>query len=80
MRVLVTSTEAYSGCPVAPMPFEDSRDIVGHGRPWRSWVDAVDIGQVDHETFNGGGHTRFEQFECLLKAGQVDERLFWKAR
>jgi nucleoside-diphosphate-sugar epimerase len=35
---------------------------------------------MDPETFYGRGHTRLKQIEYLLKTGQVDEQLFWKAQ
>lgn len=31
MRVLVTGTRGYLGCPGAPALFEDGRDVVGDG-------------------------------------------------
>lgn len=34
---------------------------------------------MEPETFHGRGHTRLKQIEYLLKTGQVDQRLFWKA-
>lgn len=34
---------------------------------------------MEPETFYGRGHTRLKQIEYLLKTGQVDEQLFWKA-
>jgi len=30
------------------------------------------------ETFHGRGHIRLKEIEYLLKAGQIDERPFWK--
>jgi nucleoside-diphosphate-sugar epimerase len=35
---------------------------------------------MDPETFYGRGHTRLKQIEYLLKTGQVDGQLFWKAQ
>ncbi|MCT7660155.1 NAD-dependent epimerase/dehydratase family protein [Mycobacterium deserti] len=34
---------------------------------------------MEPETFYGRGHTRLKQIEYLLKTGQVDDQLFWKA-
>jgi nucleoside-diphosphate-sugar epimerase len=34
---------------------------------------------MDRDTFYGRGHTRLKQIEYLLKTGQVDEQLFWRA-
>ena len=36
MRVLVTGTQGYFGCPGAPTLFEDGRDVVGdEGLFWK---------------------------------------------
>jgi nucleoside-diphosphate-sugar epimerase len=37
---------------------------------------AIDL---DESTFTGRGHTRLKQLEYLIKTGQLDEKLFWKA-
>jgi nucleoside-diphosphate-sugar epimerase len=34
---------------------------------------------MEPDTFYGRGHTRLKQIEYLLRTGQVDERLIWKA-
>ena len=39
MRVLVTDTEGYLGCLVAPTLFEDNHDIGGHGDERSLWKE-----------------------------------------
>ena len=39
MRVRVTGTEAYLGCLVASMLFEDGHDIVVHGDERLLWKE-----------------------------------------
>jgi nucleoside-diphosphate-sugar epimerase len=34
---------------------------------------------LDEGTFTGRGHTRLKQLEYLIRTGQVDEKLFWRA-
>ena len=40
MRVLVTGTDGYFGCPFAPTLFEDGRDILGQGDERLFWKES----------------------------------------
>jgi nucleoside-diphosphate-sugar epimerase len=56
--------------------FHTEWDIAAGAAQLHRVFDAV---AMDGETFHGRGHTRLKQIEYLLKTGQVDDRLFWKA-
>ena len=51
-------------------------DLAAGARQLHEVFEAVDL---DEETFTGRGHTRLKQIEYLMRTGQVDSSLFWKA-
>ena len=65
--------------------FDKISDTLGYTADWNLAMGAkqlhevFDAIQLDEATFTGRGHTRLKQIDWLLKTGQVDEKLFWKA-
>lgn len=65
--------------------FDKITDTLGYTADWNLAMGAkqlhevFDAIQLDEATFTGRGHTRLKQIDWLLKTGQVDEKLFWKA-
>ncbi len=60
-------------------------ELPGFSCEWNAQSGAEQLHRVfraidlDETTFTGRGHTRLKQLEYLIKSGQLDEKLFWKA-